>query len=123
MTGEPQKVLQISSTEPGLESSVTVASSGRRAVGAPVSPDTQLAVEIRQLVESGELELECTRGGSRKFPRGAILWFAGLPLRTLRNRGLEPVVLTAVSRAAMSFVPPPGLSCGVDREPRGEHHD
>jgi RNA polymerase sigma-70 factor, ECF subfamily len=56
MTGEPRKVLQISSTEPGLESSSTVASSGRRAVGAPVSPDTQLAVEIRQLVESGELE-------------------------------------------------------------------
>ncbi|PWT81456.1 MAG: hypothetical protein C5B57_10385 [Blastocatellia bacterium] len=56
MTGEPQKVLQISSTEPSLESPSTFTSSGRRAVGAPVSPDTKLAVEIRQLVESGELE-------------------------------------------------------------------
>jgi hypothetical protein len=75
------------------------------------------------IVEQGVLELECTRGGSRKFRRGAILWFAGLPLRTLRNRGEEPVVLTAVSRAAMSFPPPSGLSCGVDHEPRGEPHD
>jgi quercetin dioxygenase-like cupin family protein len=75
------------------------------------------------VVEQGELELECTRGGSRTFRRGAILWFAGLPLRTLRNRGEEPVVLTAVSRAAMSFPPPPGLSCGVDHEANGEHHD
>ena len=75
------------------------------------------------IVERGELELECTRGGSRRFQRGAILWFAGLPLRTLRNRGDEPVVLTAVSRAAMNFAPPAGLSCGVDHEPNGEHHD
>jgi hypothetical protein len=75
------------------------------------------------IVEQGVLELECTRGGSREFQRGAILWFAGLPLRTLRNRGPEPVVLTAVSRAAMSFQPTAGLSCGVDHEPNGEHHD
>jgi hypothetical protein len=75
------------------------------------------------IVERGVLELECTRGGSREFRRGAILWFAGLPLRTLRNCGPEPVVLTAVSRAAMSFPPPAGLSCGVDHEPRGEAHD
>src|SRR5215831_18959977 len=59
------------------------------------------------IVEQGELELECTAGGSRQFRRGAILWFAGLPLRTLRNRGEVPVVLTAVSRAAMSFLPRP----------------
>ena len=75
------------------------------------------------IVEQGELELECTRGGSRTFRRGAILWFAGLPLRTLRNRGEEPVILTAVSRAAMSFAPKAGLSCGVDHEPNGEPHD
>ena len=75
------------------------------------------------IVEQGVLTLECPRGGSREFRRGSILWFAGLPLRTLRNCGDEPVVLTAVSRAAMSFRPPAGLSCGVDHEPRGEHHD
>jgi quercetin dioxygenase-like cupin family protein len=75
------------------------------------------------IVERGELELECNAGGHRRFQRGAILWFAGLSLRTLRNCGHEPVVLTAVSRAAMNFRPPAGLSCGVDHEPNGEHHD
>ncbi len=72
------------------------------------------------IVERGEIELECTAGGRRQFQQGAILWFVGLPLRTLRNRGDEPTVLAAVSRSAMSFEPPPGLSCGVDHEPRRE---
>jgi quercetin dioxygenase-like cupin family protein len=75
------------------------------------------------VVEQGEIEVECTRGGRRQFRRGAILWLVGLPLRTLRNRGDEPAVLSAVSRSAMSFPSPPGLSCGVDHEPRGEAHD
>jgi len=75
------------------------------------------------VVERGELELECTAGGRRRFQRGAILWLIGLPLRTLRNRGHEPVVLAAVSRSAVSFEPSHGLSCGVDHEPRGEHDD
>jgi quercetin dioxygenase-like cupin family protein len=75
------------------------------------------------IVEQGELELECNAGGRKRFQRGAILWLAGLPLRILRNRGDEPTVITAVSRAAMSFAPPTGLSCGVDHEPKGEHHD
>jgi hypothetical protein len=50
------------------------------------------------LVETGELELECHRGGRRHFDAGAILWMAGLDLRTLRNRGREPLVLIAISR-------------------------
>src|SRR4051794_8177047 len=75
------------------------------------------------IVEQGELELECQAGGRKRFRRGAVLWLVGLPLRTLRNRGEEPVVIAAVSRAAMSFAPPSGLSCGVDHEPNGEHHD
>jgi hypothetical protein len=74
-------------------------------------------------VEQGEVELECCAGGRKCFQRGAILWLVGLPLRTLRNRGDEPVVLAAVSRSAMSFSRPSGLSCGVDHEPNGEHHD
>jgi hypothetical protein len=75
------------------------------------------------IVERGELEVECQAGGRKLFRRGAILWLVGLPLRTLRNRGQEPVVLAAVSRAAMSFARPSGLSCGVDHEPNGERHD
>ena len=55
------------------------------------------------IVERGEVELECTAGGRRQFQQGAILWFVGLPLRTLRNRGDEPTVLAAVSRVSDEF--------------------
>jgi quercetin dioxygenase-like cupin family protein len=75
------------------------------------------------VVEQGEIELECNAGGRRQFQQGAILWLVGLPLRTIRNRGHEPAVLAAVSRAAMTFVRPSSLSCGVDHEPNGERHD
>jgi hypothetical protein len=50
------------------------------------------------VVEEGELELEC-RGGSRsRFASGSVLFFASLGLRTLRNPGDAPVLLTAVTR-------------------------
>ncbi|MGH4025946.1 MAG: hypothetical protein ACRDRV_15325 [Pseudonocardiaceae bacterium] len=51
------------------------------------------------VVEHGEVELECTAGGCRRFTCGEVLCLAGLPLRTLHNRGPEPAVLVAVSRA------------------------
>ncbi len=50
------------------------------------------------VVERGEIELECDAGHLARFRRGDILWLTGLPLRVLRNGGLEPVVLVAVSR-------------------------
>jgi hypothetical protein len=50
------------------------------------------------VVERGEIELECVRGGTRRFSSGAVLWLFGLPLRTLHNRGSEQTVLSAVSR-------------------------
>src|SRR4051794_10289831 len=51
------------------------------------------------LVETGEIELECTRGGRRRFGSGALLPLGALSLRALYNPGLEPVRLTAVSRS------------------------
>jgi hypothetical protein len=51
------------------------------------------------LIEQGDVDLECFAGGHRTFGRGAMLWFDGLSLRTLRNRGDEPAVLVAISRA------------------------
>jgi mannose-6-phosphate isomerase-like protein (cupin superfamily) len=51
------------------------------------------------LVEDGEIELECTRGGRRRFGPGAVLPMGRLTLRTLHNPGSGPVRLTAVSRA------------------------
>ena len=49
-------------------------------------------------VESGELELVMTCGRSCFFQRGDLLWFQGLPLASLHNRGAEPTVLVAASR-------------------------
>jgi glyoxylate utilization-related uncharacterized protein len=49
-------------------------------------------------VERGEIELESLGGRRRRFQRGAILWLAGLSLRSLRNRGRETAVLFAVTR-------------------------
>jgi hypothetical protein len=64
------------------------------------------------VVEQGEVELECRSGASRSFSRGDILWFAGLPLRALHNRGNDPAMLVSVSRRktsadAMSLGDPP----------------
>jgi quercetin dioxygenase-like cupin family protein len=49
-------------------------------------------------VTRGEIELECSSGSRQRFRTGDVLWLAGLPLRTLRNRGTEPALLVAVSR-------------------------
>ena len=50
------------------------------------------------VLERGELEVECTRGGRRRFERGAVICLVGLALRTLHSLGPESVVLVAVSR-------------------------
>ena len=49
-------------------------------------------------VESGELELVMLCGRSSFFQKGDVLWLHGLPLASLRNRGVEPAVLVAASR-------------------------
>ena len=49
-------------------------------------------------VESGELELVMACGRSCFFQQGDLLWFQGLPLASLRNRGDEPTVLVAAAR-------------------------
>lgn len=50
------------------------------------------------VVTSGEVEVECLSGTRVRFGRGDLLWFAGLPLKALHNRGREPALLVAVSR-------------------------
>jgi Cupin domain len=50
------------------------------------------------VVDRGEIELDCAGGSRRRFGRGAVLGFRGLPVRALRNPGPEPAVLVAVSR-------------------------
>lgn len=50
------------------------------------------------VVASGEVDLCCSRGGSRRFGRGSVLFFAGLGLVALRNPGVDETVLVAHSR-------------------------
>lgn len=50
------------------------------------------------VVERGELEVECRTGVRARFGEGAILAFAGLALRRLRNPSSRPLVLSALSR-------------------------
>jgi hypothetical protein len=52
------------------------------------------------IVERGEVDLECANGGRLRFVAGDILWLTGLPVRSLRNPGVEPAVLVAISRRA-----------------------
>jgi hypothetical protein len=54
------------------------------------------------LVEQGELELECHAGTCRRFGRGSMIPIARLPVSHLRNVGVGPLVLVAVSRARPS---------------------
>ncbi len=49
-------------------------------------------------VQRGELEIECMRGGRRRFATGDILWFSDLGLRTMHNHGAEPTLLVAIAR-------------------------
>jgi hypothetical protein len=50
------------------------------------------------VVERGELEIECRSGRRATFAADAVLTLVELPVRCLRNRGSEPLVLSAVTR-------------------------
>lgn len=50
------------------------------------------------VVEHGEIALECTEGGRRRFAAGAVLFLTGLPLVALHNEGTGAAVVVAVRR-------------------------
>ena len=47
------------------------------------------------IIERGEVDLCCARGGRRRFGAGAVLFFQGLDLRELHNPGVQDAVLVA----------------------------
>ena len=55
-------------------------------------------VDTLIVVERGELDIECRSGARATFREGAIVVFAGLAVRRLRNSGSSPLVLSAWSR-------------------------
>lgn len=50
------------------------------------------------MIERGDVDLCCLRGGRRRFTQGAVLFLQGLALRALHNPGLDDVVLVAFAR-------------------------
>ena len=65
-------------------------------------------------VQRGAVELVTRRGASASFRRGDILCLSGLSVRAVRNRGAEPAVLLAVSRASGDEFSPSARSNGHD---------
>jgi hypothetical protein len=86
----------------------------RRLVVVPAGQErAYIATEWRDalvVVECGEIELESLGGTRVRFPAGAVLWLAELPLRTLRCTSQEPAVLAAVCRCGLRPAGPPGTS-------------
>jgi quercetin dioxygenase-like cupin family protein len=58
------------------------------------------------MITCGDVDLECSAGGRRRFAAGAVLWLAGIDIRVLHNVGVDPVVLVAVSRSSRAHDPP-----------------
>lgn len=50
------------------------------------------------MITAGDIEIECDRGGRRRFEQGSILWLVGLDVRLLHNVSDVPVALTAIRR-------------------------
>ena len=49
------------------------------------------------VVEIGEVEIECSTGPRAVFGAGAVLTFAGLTPRCLRNPGDRPLIISSLS--------------------------
>jgi quercetin dioxygenase-like cupin family protein len=70
------------------------------------------------VVETGEIELECHSGACARFGEGSVLFFEGLPLRTIRNAGREPALLSTVSRCGQDPRAQRSVSVVSDAPPR-----
>lgn len=51
------------------------------------------------VVDHGKIQLCCSAGGSRTFGAGAVLWFTGLDLVSVRNPGPADAVFRGITRA------------------------
>lgn len=54
------------------------------------------------VVECGRLEVECRGGARARFDEGAVLAFAGVELRQLRNPSSGPLLLSVLSRLRLT---------------------
>jgi hypothetical protein len=69
-----------------------------------IAPDDEVAFDASDWRDAivylavGTLEVEDTLGFRGRFESGAILCFDGMPVRAMRNAGVGPLVLVALSR-------------------------
>jgi 8-oxo-dGTP pyrophosphatase MutT (NUDIX family) len=56
-------------------------------------------VDSLVVLEHGAIDIECHAGSHRAFRAGDLLWFVGLRLKTIHNRGDADAVLVAISRS------------------------
>ena len=71
-----------------------------------IDPGSELVYEPAEwldaivAVRGGRIALVTATGCCTWFGAGDILWFAGLPIRTIRNEGADAAVLVSVARRA-----------------------
>lgn len=51
------------------------------------------------MIAHGAVDLECTRGGRRRFEQGAMMCLEGLGLVALFNPGPDDLVIVTITRA------------------------
>jgi hypothetical protein len=68
------------------------------AAGDSLAFDEAEWLDALVVLEAGHLEVECLRGGRRRFAPGAVMCLVGLELRSLHALGPGAVLLVAVSR-------------------------
>jgi hypothetical protein len=74
-----------------------------------IAPDDEVAFDASDWRDAivylavGTLEVEDTLGFRGRFESGAILCFDGMPVRAMRNAGVGPLVLVALSRMHRSI--------------------
>jgi hypothetical protein len=78
---------------PGFRRRVLVLKPGARRAYRPAEWQNAIV-----MVERGVIQLECRGQTPRGFGPGDLLCFEGLQLDTIRNHGLVPAVLIAVSK-------------------------
>jgi len=66
--------------------------------GASLPYDRADWVDAIVVVEAGEVDLACTKGGRRRFGVGALLPLEVLPLVAIENPGVDDLVLVSIRR-------------------------
>src|SRR3954453_22481986 len=93
---------------PGPTAMVTLARGGFSRRVVTISPGERRAFvhadwrDALVVITSGAVDLECDRGGRRRFTAGTMMSLGGLDLKALFNPGREELVIVAITRAGVT---------------------